>query len=280
MRPKLSIIIPMKGKISLITQLLLSIYYHCGYDRNRMDIILADTGSSDVEKKLVKFFIGRLKRENNMNCKMVEYDYYNFSKINNDVVNHHISDDTELILFMNNDMMLINDAISMAVDTYERNKEDVGTVGIRLMYADNTVQHAGIDIVYYTKFTESVGATHYLIRKPFIVKDRGEVTTCGNTGAFMLVSRKDFISVGGFNEEYEGCFEDVEFNMQMLLKGRRNITNIDAICFHYESATRGRVVNKTDVKRLQTFILEKPSLKKVVEDIRKREPVNKWIRFK
>ena len=72
------------------------------------------------------------------------YDYYNFAKINNDVVKNHVSEDTELLLFSNNDIKVLNNAISQMVEVYLKNKKGIGTIGARLHFEDNTIQHGGI----------------------------------------------------------------------------------------------------------------------------------------
>lgn len=241
---KLAIIVPMKGKIHLIVNLLNSIVYHSIYDRKLMKIYIADTGSTDKEKQLLKHYIKRLKEEENLECVFIEYDYYNFAKINNDVVKNHIDEDTELILLCNNDIELINDAISIAVGVYD---EDTGTVGVRLMFKNNLVQHCGIILVKGLP-------THILYKKPF-PKDGSvkKYKSYGNTGAFMLTSKKLWEEIGGLNENYERCFEDVEYNVECLYRGKANKTICDAICWHQESATRERTPLKEDVLKLLDF---------------------------
>mgnify|MGYP000085323662 CR=1 FL=1 len=46
------------------------------------------------------------------NVNLIEYDYYNFAKINNDVVKHHITNEYEYLLFCNNDIKLLNNVKS------------------------------------------------------------------------------------------------------------------------------------------------------------------------
>ena len=270
----------MKGRISLIVQLLLSIVYYCKYDRTKLDIYIADTGSEESEKKMLAYFLRRLKKENNLNCFMIEFDYYNFAKINNAVVKYHVKNDTDLLIFCNNDVKLINDAISMAVDTWKDNKKDVGTVGVRLMYPDNTVQHAGVFMKYTQTTKRGVGFGHLLRKKPFVTHDSGVIETWGNTGAFMLISMKDFTDIGMFNEAYNKCFEDVEVNLNMILKGRRNLTNLDALAFHLDSATRKNEIDNSDVKLIREFVLTHKELEPKTEQLKNTEPISRWLKMK
>ena len=257
---KLAIIVPTKGKLMLLISLLNSIVYHSEYDRNNLKIYIADTGSTDKEKEITKNYLKRLKDEENLECVFIEYDYYNFSKINNDVVKNHIDKDTELILLCNNDIELINDAISMCVKEYD---EKTGTVGARLMLKNNLVQHCGITLVKGMP-------THLFYKKPFPKVYEGKiVNTFGNTGAFMLVSKELWDKIGGLNEEYERCFEDVEFNLSCLTNGKKNKTLYGAMCWHYESATREKEPLVKDVKKLIEFY------KKIVSKTKEKNNIDK-----
>lgn len=252
-KKRVAMIVPMKGKVNLLVRLLLSIVYHSSYDRDYLDIYIADTGSSEKEKAMVKRFLFRVEEENNLHCKMIEYDFYNFAKINNDVVRHHIRKDTDFVLLCNNDVELINDAISVCVMELSENEGTVGTVGARLMFPDNTVQHAGI-VVRYNKSGQPT-FTHAMLKKPFKMKKNiTRLVSWGNTGAFMMVSYKDYIENGLMPEGYNICFEDVEFNLRLLRQGRDNITRLDAICFHNESSTREKTVSDADVKKIRAYV--------------------------
>ena len=97
---KVAVIIPTKSKLELLLPCLDSFYEHC--NPNLFDIFIADTGSSNEEKTQIKNYIS-LKS----NINLIEYDYYNFAKINNDVVKNHINDSYEFLLFCNNDIKLL-----------------------------------------------------------------------------------------------------------------------------------------------------------------------------
>lgn len=243
----------MKGKVNLLVRLLLSIVYHSSYDRKYLDIYIADTGSTEKEKNLVKRFIGRIEEENDLHCVFLEYDFYNFAKINNDVVRHHIRKDTDIIILCNNDVELINDMITICVNELSENEDTVGTIGARLMFPDNTVQHGGILVRYNANGQPTF--SHAMLKKPFrLKKDVHRLLSWGNTGAFMVVSYNNFIDYGMLPEGYNKCFEDVEFNLRLLRDGKENITRLDAIGFHNESSTRERSVDKNDVAKIRAFV--------------------------
>jgi len=77
---KVAIIIPTKGKVEMLKECVDSFHEHC--DKNQYDIFVADTGSTKEEKNWSK--------ENINDITLIEYDYYNFAKINNNVVEKSI----------------------------------------------------------------------------------------------------------------------------------------------------------------------------------------------
>jgi glycosyltransferase involved in cell wall biosynthesis len=113
--PKVAVIIPTKSKLDILFKCLDSFRNKSNY--NNYKIYIADTGSSDNEILSIQNYIDN---HDYQRYELIRYDYYNFAKINNDVVNNHIDKDTELLLFSNNDIELLNDAVSIMVDQYNR----------------------------------------------------------------------------------------------------------------------------------------------------------------
>lgn len=262
--PKVSVVIPTKNNLKYIRNNILSWQECVQYDN--YEIIIADTGSSpDVLEKYNEFLGDKVR--------LVRYDYYNFAKINNDVVRNHVSDDTELVLFCNDDIVLLNDALSRIVQIYNENKNSVGTIGIRLHFGDASVQHNGIGIV--RDITDNIHLTHLDIRKTEKFSIGVNYNSLGNTAAFLLINRELFISVGCFNESYIECFEDVELNLNCLIRNKKNITVSDAVAFHYESVSRNKSQDKLEklnwdyFERLHPFYLKnKQVLDKYIRLIR------------
>lgn len=244
-KPKLGVIIPTKGNIDLLTNCVNSLWDKDNYDN--MIVYIADTGSSDYEKNQIRELIDSYSKKTDKNryTRLIEYDYYNFAKINNDVVKNHIDDDTELLLFCNNDIKLLNNGISQMVNVYNRNKKNVGTIGARLHFGDNTIQHAGM--VSWVSQNKTLEISHLGIKSYYNYKSFSEVI--GNTGAFLMIDKNIFNKIKGFNEKYIECFEDVELNMECLKINRKNYFVGDAVCYHYESVSRGK--SQEAIKRLQ-----------------------------
>ena len=56
-----------------------------------------------------------------------------------------------------------------------------------------------------------------------------------------------FEKIGGFNESYRVCFEDVELNLQCIVHGFENICDGSLVAYHYESQTRTNSSDEIDM---------------------------------
>lgn len=233
--PKISIIIPTKNKFNLLKECVESFYQHC--DKNMFNIIVADTGSDEIEKNKIKDFINTFD-----NIKLVEYNYYNFSKINNDVVKNHVGGDIDFLLFCNNDIKILNDVIYHMVNVFDENPLS-GTVGARLHFGDNTIQHDGI-LVYYLEKKNYLGVTH-LDFGNYYNYSLGVKEVIGNTAALLMTRKNTFLKCGMFNENYTECLEDVELNLKCVTMGYKNFVS-NAVSYHYESQTRNEDDGRVD----------------------------------
>lgn len=241
--PGVGVIIPTKGNIDLLTKCVNSFWEKDGYFN--MVIYIADTGSSPEEKEQIKelIFSHGLKSDRVRRIELIEYDYYNFAKINNDVVWNHVDESIELLLFCNNDVELINNAVTKMVDVFVRNGKGVGTVGARLHFEDNTIQHSGV--VAFVDPDRRIRISHKGLRSYYNYHNQ-KTTVFGNTAAFMMIRKEVFNKIGGFNQGYTECFEDVELNIDCLSRNLKNYFVPEAVCYHYESMTR-----KNDPEKLK-----------------------------
>jgi GT2 family glycosyltransferase len=224
---KVAIIIPTKGKVNLLFDCVSSFYEHC--NKNLFDIFIADTGSSDSEKEWIKNKVLPFG-----NIKLLEYDYYNFAKINNDVVKNHITKDYEFVLFCNNDIKILNNVVYGMLKIFKDNPI-TGTVGCRLHFEDNTVQHDGM--VTFIDKNQSFNLSHLNLRS-YYSYTLSTKKLVGSTGALLMIRKSVFEKCDYFNENYISCFEDVELNLKCLLLGYNNYYDGSLVSYHYESQTR------------------------------------------
>lgn len=230
---KVAVIIPTKGKVEMLHDCVKSFYDHC--DGNLFTIFIADTGSTEEEKEWI--------RENifvHGDIRLIEYDYYNFAKINNDVVKNHISDDYAFLLFCNNDIKLLSNVIYSMLLIFKE-KSGVGTVGARLHFEDNTVQHNGV--VLFRDKENKLQVSHLGIMS-YYGYNTSDFEVVGNTGALLMIRKNVFEKCGFFNENYTECFEDVELNLMCITLGFKNYLSSKSVAYHYESKTRNENENK------------------------------------
>jgi GT2 family glycosyltransferase len=53
-----------------------------------------------------------------------------------------------------------------------------------------------------------------------------------------MIRKNVFNKIGGFNDQYINCFEDVELNLNCILHGYENYIDSGSVSYHYESQTR------------------------------------------
>lgn len=268
--PKVSVIIPTKGNVDMLLDCIESIIVTDGYPN--LEILIADTGSEDEDLDRIKDELTKADWITSEQWKLIEYGYYNFAKINNDVVRNHVSEDTELLLFSNNDIKLLNNALTQMVSTYLK-KRNIGTIGCRLHFADNTVQHSGV--IMWIRPEGTIGLSHKGLGSYYSYHLNNR-NVLGNTAAFMLTPKKLFNQIGGFNEEYVECFEDVEYNVDCLVRNKENIFMTDAVAYHFESQTRNNDPDKAkreaiDINRVIPKIIRTENTWSYFENISKKQ---------
>jgi GT2 family glycosyltransferase len=252
---KIAIIIPTKGKVEMLKECVDSFHEHC--DKEKYDIFVADTGSTEKEKKWIK--------ENITNITLIEYDYYNFAKINNDVVKNLPNGIYDFLLFSNNDIKILNDVISGMLSVFESNKF-TGTVGCRLHFADNTIQHDGV-VVYIKQSNNTIGVDHINLKNYYNYSNNTK-EVFGNTGGLMMTRKLVFENNGMFNENYISCFEDVEYNLILNTNGLKNYICGECVAYHYESTTRNEDSKNLDKLRYDYVSNLFPIIRKNLEKIK------------
>jgi GT2 family glycosyltransferase len=130
----------------------------------------------------------------------------------------------------------------------------VGTVGCRLHFEDNTIQHDGVLIMIGNN--KQIHLTHKHLNC-YNTISLGVNKVFGNTGGLMMMRKFVFEKCGFFNENYGTCFEDVELNARCLLLGLENYCDSNLVAYHYESQTRGKneVNQKGEFKDYTTILL-------------------------
>ena len=185
---------------------------------------------------------------NHENVRIVTWDEkFNFSKVCNYGAEHSEGD---FLLFLNNDTEVLDSKwLELMVGDCQR--EDVGIVGAKLIYPDDTIQHCG---VYFSdRFDPSRinGPLHMYIDldkdelgysyRAYLKSDVEAVT-----GACLMTKAEIFKQVNMFDEEYEIDYSDVDYCFKVTEKGYKILLDPSIILRHHESLSLGvRITTET-----------------------------------
>lgn len=225
-----SIIIPTKNGYKDVQRCVSSIIEKTTYQN--YEIIMADNGSTDpkmhelyaeFEKQLPgRFFVESIDIP------------FNFSTINNRAVKKAHG---EYLLFLNNDTEVITENWLTLMVSFAQ-QERIGCVGAKLLYPNNTVQHAGVilglgGVAGHGHYGYPHGDLGYFGRLAI------NVNYSAVTAACLLMKKADFDAVGGFEEAFTVAFNDVDLCLKVQALGRDNVWLHEAELYHFESQTRG-----------------------------------------
>ena len=239
--PKVSIIIPMKDKVNLTKVCIDSLYNKNTYQN--FEIIIVDNNST--EEETLNYFTNLKKEHDNVKILTIKEEF-NYSRLNNLAIKETTGD---YILLLNNDTEVLDkDFLDYMVGYASR--DHVGCVGLKLLYKDLKVQHAGVVLgyggvaghVFVTASNKDIGIFNRL-SMPY---DYSAVTA-----ACLLVKKSKYLEVGGFDENLKVALNDVDFNLKMLKKGYYNVCLNNISLLHYESKSRGYEVTKEQIERFQ-----------------------------
>ena len=171
---------------------------------------------------------------------------FNYSRINNFGVQYARG---EYLLFLNNDTEIINENVIEEMLGYCM-RDDVGIVGARLYYEDDTVQHAGVVVglggVAGHAFVGAAKDDPGYFRRIFVAQDYSAVTA-----ACLMSKRKVFDKVKGFEETLAVAFNDIDFCMKVRKAGYLIVYNPYVELHHYESKSRGLEDTEEKIERFQ-----------------------------
>ena len=154
-------------------------------------------------------------------------------------------------------------------------RPDVGAVGCMLYYDDYSIQHAGI--VLGLGAHRTAGHSHYRMSKDNLGY-MGRLCYAQNvsavTGACLMTSKADYVSVGGLNEDLAVALNDVDYCLKLRRKGLLNVFTPYAELFHYESKSRGTdVTDAADKEHAERYNRECELFKSIwKEELEKGDP--------
>ncbi|MFT7278013.1 MAG: glycosyltransferase involved in cell wall biosynthesis [Gammaproteobacteria bacterium] len=237
--PLVSLIIPTYNGYEITKQAIDSILDKTTYQN--YEILLVDNNSNDPTA--LEYFEELDKHEK---VTVLRYPYpFNYSAINNFAAKQAKG---EVIGLVNNDVEVINPEWLTEMTSHAL-REDVGCVGAKLYFHNDTIQHAGVII--------GIGGVAGHSHKHFKRTDSGYFSRLNIvqnlsavTAACLLVRKTVFDEVNGLNEEdLTVAFNDVDFCLKVQAVGYRNLWTPYAELYHYESITRGAEDNPVKIAR-------------------------------
>ena len=242
-KPLVSVIIPNKDEKETLQTCLEMLEKNTGYQN--FEIIIVENNSTTDE-------IFRYYKELSGNRKIHLLRWgkeFNYSAINNFAVAHAKG---EYLLFLNNDVKSINpDWLEEMLGVCQR--PEVGGVGAKLIYPDNTIQHAGCVIgmggIAGHMFVDMPADRTGYLHKASLLQDMSAVTA-----ACLLMKKEVFEQAGGFTEELAVAFNDVDLCLKVRKNGYLIVYDPYGKLYHMESKTRGAEDSKEKVRRFQTEI--------------------------
>lgn len=224
-----SVVVCFRNKVELTQR---AVEHLSRQNRNvRLEFILMNNESEENEVKRLAEALGKSE----INFKIVDYPYpFNFARMNNTAIREHARG--EFILLLNNDVFWHGEKTLDAMVAWAATPS-IGTVGIRLVYPDGRLQHAGL----YARFGGEARLARVSNNQH---EDRFTPETHGvfvNTFAAAIFRRPLFDKIGGLRElEFANGFGDVVFNFECLKLGLENIYLGHVVAEHVESASRGQ----------------------------------------
>lgn len=226
-----SVIIPTRDLGDLLDACLDSIFSQTTYPH--YEVLVIDNGSVEPSTQAI-LQKWQIQQPDRLRSYPLDIPF-NYSKINNFAVTQARGD---YLLFLNNDMTIItSDWMTAMVEQVQRSS--IGAVGAQLLYADRTIQHAGVVL----GIAASTGHSHKHASADAFGYMGQIVSICNYsavTGACLMCRRDTFAAVGGFEEQLAVSYNDIDLCLKFREQGLQNIYLPHVQLYHYESKSRGQ----------------------------------------
>ena len=233
--PLVSVIIPNKDCADVLARCIDSIVQKTTYAN--YEIIVVENNSTEPETFA---YYEHVVEQYDCVRVLTWHEGFNYSLINNFAADEAQG---EYLLFLNNDTEVIEPDWMTTMVAYCQ-REDVGVVGAKLLYPDDTVQHAGVSMIHCNTVNDLGGPIHVFInldrddpgymRRAVLTQDLSAVTA-----ACMMTKASLFRELGGFDGTYVVAFNDVDYCFRVRRAGKLVVFNPDVLLYHYESLSRG-----------------------------------------
>ena len=213
--PKISVIIVNYNGKKLLEKCLESLFK---IDYNNFEVILVDNNSTDgsmefVTKNYPKIIVIKLDSNkgfaepNNIGTKIAKGEY---------------------LLFLNNDTVTTTNFISEMVNVFEKD-EKIAICQSLLLKPDGNIDSSG-------DFIDKMGIVYNSKTKTDEIKEISSAR-----GACMLIRKKIFDKLGGFDEKFFFSFEDVDLGWRSWILGYKVVIVPNSIVYHDAGKTSSKL---------------------------------------
>lgn len=229
--PLVSIVIPNYEHEDVLKTCIDSLYNVNTY--KNFEIIIVENNS----KKKSTFDYYKQVQAEHENVKVVTWEgtEFNFSAINNFGAKYAKG---QYLLFLNNDTKVIApEAIREMAGTCSR--KNVGIVGAKLLYQDNTIQHAGVVIGFMGYARHIMNDIEGLKDPGYMMRAQVNCDYSAVTAACMMTKKSLFEELDGFDESFKVACNDIDYCLRVGKKKYLVVFNSFAKFYHFESKSRG-----------------------------------------
>jgi GT2 family glycosyltransferase len=233
--PRCSIIIPVHGKAALTAQCLDRLLAP-PWEKAPYEIIVVDDASPDATARVLAEYGDRIRV-------VTHGANLGFARTCNDGAAVAAG---QYLVFLNNDTIPQPGWLDALVQ-YHQSHPRVGAVGSKLLYPNGTVQHAGT-VILQDRWPRHV-YVGFPADHPAVNKSRRFQAV---TAASMLMPRRLFETLGGFDTQFVNSYEDVDLCLRLAEKGWEVHYCHESVLYHLESMTRIHRVEE-DERNAQTY---------------------------
>mgnify|MGYP004469085807 FL=1 len=226
--PLVSILIPNKDQLQTLKKCLKSIWEKTEY--TNYEILIIENNST--EKETFEFY---KKIDGRHHVRVLYWDKeFNYSAINNFGAAQAKG---EYLLLLNNDTEVITKGWMKELLSHCQRPE-VGMVGAKLYFPDNTIQSAGT-IIGMGGMADHAFVNMDRKKSGYMHRASIQVDMSGVTAACAMVKRSVYEEVHGLEEKLTVAFNDVDLGLKIVTAGYLIVFDPYAELYHYESKSRG-----------------------------------------
>lgn len=224
--PLASIVIPTVNDFEKTRDCIESIKKHTSV--SNLEILVVDDGTQDQE---ILYQLQEYLSSLPFSKLLKNYQNLGFSASVNKGMRNSLG---KYLILCNNDIRVTPNWLTEFIKS-ANSSEDVAIVGAKLLYPDNTIQHAGM-----SKIHNALSFPHIArYEQSHSINASFDKYVWAVTGALFLIKRQALEQLGGFSTAYATAWEDVDYCMHALTSNYKVLYSSNTIAYHSEGATRG-----------------------------------------